>query len=112
MCGDDESSFPIDGTVLIVLSVSIIFLILVIATVIVTIVCLVHRKKRKKPSQVQLDHEQHIYDMPLDTSNSASRSDGMKHVKPNAAYCEVNISGTRSDVKYLKSNAAYGFSMH
>ena len=103
LCEDDESLFRI------VLSVSVIFLILVIAIVIVTIVCLVCRKKKEKPCQVQLDHEQHIYDMPLDTSNSASRSDGMKHVKLNAAYC---ISGTRSDVKYLKSNVAYGVSMH
>ena len=48
----------------------------------------------------------------LDTSNSATGSDDMKHVKPNVAYREVNISGTGSDdVKYVKSNVAYGVSM-
>ena len=117
MCTDDERSFPTDGAVLIVLSVSIILLILVIAIVIVTIICLVHRKKREKHCQVKLDHEEHIYDMPhisLDTSNSATGSDDMK--QPNAAYGEVNISGTGSDdvkyVKYVKSNVAYGISMY
>ena len=117
MCGGDENSFPTDGTILIMLSVSVIFLILVIAIVIVSIFCLVRRKKRKKPCQVQLDHEQHIYGMPhisLDTSNSASDhgSDEVKNAKLNVAYCEVNISGTGSNVKYLKSNVAYGVSMH
>ena len=116
MCGDDESSFPTDGALLIVLSVSIILLILVIPIVIVTIICLVHRKKREKPCPVQLDHEEHIYDMPhilLDTSNSATGSDDMKHVKSNVAYGEVNISRTGSDdVNYVNSNAAYGITMH
>ena len=116
MCGDDENSFPTDGAVLIVLSVSIILLILVIPIVIVTIICLVHRKKREKPCQVQLDHEEHIYDMPhilLDTSNSATGSDDMKHVKSNVAYGEVNILRTGSDdVNYVNSNAAYGITMH
>ena len=95
MCGDEERSFPADGAVLIVLSVFIFLLILVIPIVIVTIIiCLVHRKKREKPCPVQLDHEEHIYDMPhilLDTSNSATGSD---------------------DVKYVKSNVAYGVSMN
>ena len=115
MCGNDESSFPTDGAVLIVLSVSIILLILVIPIVIVTIICLVHRTKREKHCQVQLNHEEHIYDMPhvsLDTSKLATRSDDMKHVKPNVAYREVNISGTGTDVKYVKSNVAYSVSMH
>ena len=112
MCGDDESSFPIDGTVLIMLFVSITLLILVIAIV---VICLVHCKRREKPCQVQLDREQHIYDMPhilLETSNSATGSDDMKHVKLNVAYGKVNILGTGSDVKYLKSNVAYAVSMH
>ena len=111
MCGDDESSFPSDGVVLIVLFVSITLLVLVIAIVIVTKICLVHRKKREKHCQVQLDFEQHIYDMPHTLLETATGSDDMKHVKLNVAYGKVNILGTGSKVKYLKSNVAYAVSM-
>ena len=109
MCGDDESSFPTVGAVLIVLVVSITLLILVIAIV---VICLVHCKKREKNCQVQLDREQHIPHILLETSNSATTSEDMKHVKLNVACGKVNILGTGSDVKYLKSNVAYAVSVH
>ena len=60
-CGEDESSFPTDGAVTIVLSVLLI-LVIAIMILIVAIICLVHRKKREKPCQIQLEHEhkQHL----------------------------------------------------
>ena len=105
MCADDEHS----STTNILLPVIIILLILVIAIVWVTITLVVHWKKRVRHIQVQLDHEEHIYDMPhfpLDNSNSATKCDDEK---PNVAYGKTSISGTGcDDVKYVQPNVAYG----
>ena len=105
MCADDENSSDTN----ILLPGVIILLILVIAIVWVTITLVVRWKKRERHIQVQLDHEEHIYDMPhfpLDSSNSATKCDD---VKPNVAYGKTGISGTGCvDVKYVKPNVAYG----
>ena len=105
MCADDESS----STTNILLPVVIILLILVIAIVWVIITLVVRWKKRERHCQVQLDHEENIYDMPhfpLDSSNSATKYDD---VKPNVAYGKTDISDTGcDDVKYVQPNVAYG----
>ena len=79
MCADDENP----STANILPSLVVILLILVIAIALVTITLLVRWKKREKHCPVQVDHEEHIYDMshfPLDGSNSAIKYDD---VNPN-----------------------------
>ena len=106
MCTDDENSSTTNIAIFILLPVVIILLILVVA---IALVILVRWKKREKPCQVQLDHEEHIYDMPhfvLDNSNLATK---YEDVKPNVAYGKASISGTGcDDVKYVQPNVAYG----
>lgn len=99
MCADGENVFK-DRAILIVISVSVILLILVIAIVLVSITCLVRWKKK---SQVELDREERIYDMPhilLDSSISGTGPDNV-----NMAYGHDSISESGSDE--IKPNVAY-----
>ena len=109
MCADDENPSTTNTAIFILLPVVVILLILVIAIAWVIITLLVRWKKREKHCPVQSDHEERIYDMPhfpLDSSNSATKCDD---VKPNVAFGKAGISGTGcDDVKYVKSNVAYG----
>ena len=86
MCADDENPSTTNTAIFILLPVVIIVLVLAIAIAWVTITLLVRWKKRKNHCPVQLDQEDHIYDMqyfPLDNSNSTTECDD---VKPNVAY--------------------------
>ena len=99
MCTDDKNSSTTNIAIFILLAVVIILLILVMA---IAITLCVRRKKRKTQCQVQLDHEEHINDMPhfqLNSSKSATKHDDEK---PNVAYGKASISGTEcDDVKYV-----------